>query len=245
MKGWLTGLLLACLLIGCSDPDEGPPLGDFPAITKTETDASFALTAPASRSPAPFSFASSNAAVATIQGATVTIRGAGTSTITASQPALGTYGPTSKSTTLTVSAVPCENGGVRVDGICKTTPNCISPATEVNRECIAPASSGAKLTVNGLIWVGVTLTDTFAHARDYCAGSVIESVGGWRQPSAAELRNLVATGAIVGKSWTGGEAWSSDEGTSAGSHIVVSLANGASAERLDTAVAYVSCVHSG
>jgi len=243
MKGWLAGLLLACLVMGCSDPDAGPPLGDFPAITKTETDASFALTAPSSRSPAAFKFTSSDAKVATIEGATVTIHGAGTSTITASQPSLGTYGPTSKSTTLTVTAVACENGGVRIDGICKTTPNCVSPATEVNRECIAPVSSATTVNVPGQIWIGVTVADTFAHARDYCAGTVINSIAGWRQPTSVELRNLVAAGAIAGNNWVTGEAWSKDAGA-AGSHVVVNLANGATAERPDTAAAYVSCMRS-
>lgn len=245
MKEWLGGLLLACLLLGCSNPDAGPPLGAFPAIAKTETDEPFTLTAPSSRSPAAFVFTSSNPAVATVVGATVTIRGAGASTITASQPSIGSFGPTSTSTTLTVSAVPCENGGVRVDGVCKVVPTCVSPATVVNYECVAPAASAPSFPANGLIWAAVSVGDNWIHARDYCAGTVIDSVSGWRQPTRLEIQSLVTAGAVDGHGWVAGEAWSADAGASAGTHVVVSLSTGTPAERADTAVAYVSCVHEG
>ncbi|WP_296952979.1 hypothetical protein [uncultured Massilia sp.] len=223
--GWL---FLACLLLGCGDPDQGPPLGDFPAITKTAGDAPFTLTAPSSRSPAAFTFTSSNPAVATIEGATVTIRGAGTSTITAAQSSHGSYGPTSTSTTLTVTGAPA----------------CTAPATAVNGACVAPASSAASFPSGGLIWYGVTRTDTWTNADAFCKTSIIDSVAGWRQPTAAELGALRGAGAAAGRGWTLGATWASD-GAAAGQegHAVVDLASGATAARADTATAYVSCVH--
>jgi hypothetical protein len=72
--GWL---LMMCLVVACGDPDQGPPLGAFAAITKTETDVPFNIVPPSSKSPASFSYTSSNAAVATIAGSLVTIKGAG------------------------------------------------------------------------------------------------------------------------------------------------------------------------
>lgn len=105
MKRMLGCLLMLCLMAACSDPDQGPPLGPFPAISKTLGDKPFDIVAPSSRSPAPFTFTSSKPEVATISGTLVTITGTGVTTITASQPSIGSYGPTSASTTLTVNPV--------------------------------------------------------------------------------------------------------------------------------------------
>jgi hypothetical protein len=57
----VTGALL--LLVSCGGHD-GVELGDFPVINKTEGE--FELTAPSSKSPAPFTFSSSDPAVASI-----------------------------------------------------------------------------------------------------------------------------------------------------------------------------------
>jgi uncharacterized delta-60 repeat protein len=62
-----------------------PTLSDFPTIDKTYGDVSFNLIDPTSNSTGTFTFSSSNTAVATISGRTVTIVGAGTTTITATQ----------------------------------------------------------------------------------------------------------------------------------------------------------------
>ncbi|MBC8012089.1 MAG: fibronectin type III domain-containing protein, partial [Burkholderiales bacterium] len=70
----------------------------FPAIpTKTPTSPAFALTATAS-SGLPVSYVSSNLAVATVEGATVTIEGSGTSTFTASQAGDANYLPAANAT---------------------------------------------------------------------------------------------------------------------------------------------------
>jgi hypothetical protein len=243
--GWL---LMMCLMAACSDPDQGPPLGVFAAITKTETDKPFDIVPPSSRSPAPFTYTSSNAAVATIAGSLVTITGPGTSTITASQASIGGYGPTSASTTLTVTAVACEAGSTRIAGVCTVNPTCIAPAKpDSNNKCVAPATGATMVTANSFEWMGVSDANVnpWDKARDFCAGSIIEGKDGWRLPTEAELTDLFKSGAIAGHNWKSGNTWSSTMGTTASSasHMAVNLETGTSTERVDTANAYVTCVH--
>lgn len=78
-------------------------LGGFANLNKVYGDAPFTLVAPTSASPGAFSYTSSNESVATMSGSTVTIHGAGTATITATQAASGIYGSSSKTCLLTVS----------------------------------------------------------------------------------------------------------------------------------------------
>jgi hypothetical protein len=242
--GWL---FMLCMLVACSDPDQGPPLGAFAAITKTETDKPFNIVPPSSKSPAPFSYTSSNPAVAVISGSLVTIKGPGESTITASQPGTGGWGPTSASTTLTVTAVACEAGSVRINGACTPVPNCVAPAVLTNNQCVVPAANPpvTLVTANALAWMGVSFSNNWTKAQAFCASVTVDGRGTWRQPSVAELKALVESGEIAGHNWSIGSTWSSDMGTasSQANHIVVDLATGATEERADTAGAFVSCVH--
>jgi hypothetical protein len=239
--GWL---FMLCLLVACSDPDQGPPLGPFAAITKTETDAPFNIVPPSSKSPAAFTYTSSDEKVATIAGSLVTIHGPGTSTITAAQGGTGGYGPTSATTTLTVTAVACDNGGVRINGVCTAVPVCVSPATLVNNQCVAPVTTATPVTANGLTWMGVSRSDNWANARDFCATSTIADLSGWRQPTDTELKALQGSGQIAGHNWALGATWTSDMGTTSNvlAHVIVDLSSGTASERADTAGAYVSCV---
>jgi hypothetical protein len=239
--GWL---FMLCLLVACSDPDQGPPLGPFAAITKTETDPPFSIVAPTSKSPAGFSYTSSNTAVATIEGNLVTIRGAGQSTITASQGSVGGWGPTSATTTLTVTAVACDSDNVRINGTCTPVPTCISPAVVTNNVCVAPASTATTVTANSLTWAGVSNSAIWTDASAFCTGSTIEGQTGWRLPTRDELIALQASGLIAGHNWKLGNTWSSDMDTtaSAASHVAVNLATGDVTNRVDTAFSYVSCV---
>ncbi len=68
-----------------------PTLGIFSIPTKDFGTASFTLTPPISNSLGAFSYASGNTGIATISGNTVTIVGAGTVVITATQAAAGNY----------------------------------------------------------------------------------------------------------------------------------------------------------
>ena len=80
-----------------------PTVGTFTVPAQSVGAAPFTLTPPTSNNTSPFTYTSSNTAVATISGNTVTVVGAGTSTITALQVSDGIYGPSSTPATLTVS----------------------------------------------------------------------------------------------------------------------------------------------
>ena len=89
---------------------EPPTFGSFNVPSKMMGSLPFQLTAPTSNSGGAFSFTSSNTAVATISGTTVTVVGAGVSTITATQAAFGTFASGSTVATFTVSAnIPTAN----------------------------------------------------------------------------------------------------------------------------------------
>lgn len=89
------------LLTACGGNNDGVTLGEFPAISVAEGD-TVELKAPSSKSPATFSFSSSNPAVAEVSGNKLIAKTAGTGTITAQQGQMGSYNPTSTSTTFTV-----------------------------------------------------------------------------------------------------------------------------------------------
>ena len=80
-----------------------PTFGLFTVASQNYGASSFALTAPTSNSSGSFTYTSSNTSVATISGTILTIVGAGTSTITASQAASGNYTTGSTTATLTVN----------------------------------------------------------------------------------------------------------------------------------------------
>ena len=242
--GWL---FMLCMLVACSDPDQGPELGPFAAIKKTETDIPFNIVPPSSKSPAPFTYTSSNQAVAVISGSLVTIKGPGETTITAAQAGTGGWGPTSASTTLTVTAVSCENGGVRINGKCTPVPSCVEPAVLTNNQCIVPAANPpvTLVTFDAKAWMGVSFSNNWTKARDFCGSVTVDGAPTWRLPSVAELKALVESGEIAGHNWSVGNTWASDMDTASGqpSHFVVDLATGASVGRADSAYAFVSCVH--
>jgi hypothetical protein len=87
-------------------PAGTPVIGPLTVPAKQVGDAPFNLTAPTSDSPGTFSYTSSNLAVATILGSTVTVVGAGTSVITAIQAASPPYLTGSVTANLVVEAFP-------------------------------------------------------------------------------------------------------------------------------------------
>jgi uncharacterized protein YhjY with autotransporter beta-barrel domain len=95
---YLAGQVTTVLTVEVADPG----LSGFANITKTFGDADFALVPPTSPSAGAFTYASANPAVATISGDTVTITGAGSTVITATQAADGNYTGASITATLTV-----------------------------------------------------------------------------------------------------------------------------------------------
>ena len=82
----------------------GTPTISFTIPSKVVGEAAFSLTAPiiTSDSPGTFTYASSNSAVASVSGSTVTIVGVGSTTITANQAAGGTFNSGSKTAILDV-----------------------------------------------------------------------------------------------------------------------------------------------
>ena len=82
-----------------------PTIGSFSVAAQNYGAAPFTLTAPTSNSAGSFSYSSSNNSVATISGNTVTIIGAGASTITATQAANGNYSVGSTTATFTVNPI--------------------------------------------------------------------------------------------------------------------------------------------
>ena len=83
-----------------------PTLTNFNIPAKFFGDAPFAITPPTSNSTGAFTYTSSNPAVATISGSTITITGIGSSIITATQAAAGAYGSGSIAATFNVTTAP-------------------------------------------------------------------------------------------------------------------------------------------
>lgn len=220
----------------------GVKLGAFPAITKTEGDAPFALTAPSSASPAAFAYSSSDPAVATVSGSTVTLLLAGTTTITAGQPSMGSYNPTSTSMVLTVLARVCTAPTVRDNGQCVQP--CIAPAVRQNGVCVAPTVMAANVVVkNSLTWMPVTFSASWVDANAFCTTSTINGVAGWRLPTEFDLSTFFAAGSMNGQGWSLGRTWSSTGGTGVvASHVAVNLASGVSNDQANDNSAYVACV---
>lgn len=237
---WFACAALLSLLVACGSG--GVPLSNFPALSATEGDAPLTLTPPTSRSPAAFSYSSSDAQVATVDGNVLTFHKPGTSTITARQPELGNYNPTSISALLTVKVRVCTAPQVNQGGVCANPPTCTAPAALVNNVCVAPATAGNFVSFAGLKFMPVTRIDVWNNASAFCTTSTIDGQTGWRLPVQAELGQLATSGTLVGQGWTLGPAWAS-AGSVAGAHNTVNLGTGVVvANELDGNGAYVSCV---
>jgi hypothetical protein len=246
MKNWnlsyLLSLVLALLMTACGG-GHGVPLGAFPDMTATEGDAPITLKAPTSDSPATFVFSSSNPTVATVSGNTVTILLAGTTTITASQPSMGSYNPTSTSALLTVKPRVCTAPATNINGVCVTPVTCTAPATNQNGVCVAPATAGKFVTQNGRSWMPVTFIATWDNANAFCNTTTINGMTGWKLPTQFDLTELYASGAMNGQSWTLGQTWSSTgSGIPINSYSTVNLTDGAVQQSAGSAGAYVTCV---
>lgn len=229
------------LMLAACGGGGGVTLGPFAAITKTEGDAAFVLVAPTSASPAEFVFTSSDPTVATISGKTVTVRLAGTTTITAAQSEFGSYKPTSTSTVLTVQARVCTAPLVRVNGTCMEA--CVAPATLQNNVCVAPAVAGGFVAQASLTWMPATFTATWDKASSFCNNTTINGSTGWRLPTEFELTGLYSSGAMNRQGWTINKTWSSTVGgAESTTRLTVNLATGMSAADSTANTGYLTCV---
>jgi hypothetical protein len=110
--GTVSGLITTQqLTITVADVFETPAvLSNFNSFTVSVGDSEFIINAPTSNSTGAITYTSSNLAVATFSGTSVYLVGPGTTTITATQAANGSYLANSISTTMRVSAL-CGNWG--------------------------------------------------------------------------------------------------------------------------------------
>lgn len=103
VTGFTSGLTTASLTVAPM-PAVAPSIGTFSIAPQTVGNPTFALTAPSSNSPGLFSYASSNSAVATVSGNTVTVVGAGSTTISATQAAAPGFTSSVTSAVMSVAA---------------------------------------------------------------------------------------------------------------------------------------------
>jgi len=227
IKRFLSLTAATALLVLSACGGHGVELGDFTVPNKVEGDAPFDLTPPSSKSPGAFTFTSSNPQVATIVGKTVTVHLAGTTTITASQPEVGSYNPTSTSTVLTVTERVCE-----------------APSVRQNGQCVAPATTAGFVTTAQAVWMPAENLFTWTKADAYCKNTTIQGKTGWKLPAQADLKALVDSGQLAGQNWASGDAWTADVGTGTNTHLALNLATGVATTGASDAKAYVTCTRS-
>lgn len=122
-RALLNALAVAGTLVlsACGGGREGVPLGPFPDITATEGDAPTVLKPPTSKSPGVFVITSSDPTVATVSANyTLTVLKVGQTTLTASQPEIGSFYPTTTSAVLTVKERVCVAPQVKQGQVCVT-----------------------------------------------------------------------------------------------------------------------------
>jgi len=156
-----------------------PTLSNFTVAAKNFGDAAFSLTAPTSNSGGSFSYTSSNTAVATISGSTVTIVNAGSSTITATQAATTNYTSGTITATFTVNpiaptlsnfTVAAKNFGDAAFSLTAPTSNSGGSFTYTSSNTSVATISGSTVTIIG--GGTSTITATQASTTNYTSGSI-------------------------------------------------------------------------
>ena len=156
-----------------------PTITNFSEITKTFGNADFSLVAPTSNSDGSFTYTSSNTAVATIAGSTVTIVGSGTATITASQATTTNYLAGTTTATMTVSKatpmitmfdVPAKAIGTAPFGLVAPTSNSSGAFTYTSSNTSVATVDGSMVTIVGL--GNTTITAVQASTTNYLSGSI-------------------------------------------------------------------------
>jgi hypothetical protein len=158
-----------------------PTITNFSIPLKKIGDAAFTITAPTSNSMGAFSYTSSNTAVATIAGSTITIRGIGTSTITALQASNATFNSGTITATFTVEplltttvlsnfSVPAKTFGDAAFAITPPTTNSNALITYTSSNTAVATIAGSTITIVG----GGTSTITASQASNanYTSGTI-------------------------------------------------------------------------
>jgi sugar lactone lactonase YvrE/uncharacterized protein YjdB len=156
-----------------------PNLRIFSIPTKTFGDLSFNITDPSSNSDGSFNYTSSNPLVADISGSTITIKGAGQTTITAIQSATTNYLDASINTVFTVLKAPTTLTNFSIDQKTygDTSFNIIDPSSNSDGSFNYTSSNPLVATIDGsnvtIISPGQTLiTATQIATNNYLTGSV-------------------------------------------------------------------------
>ncbi len=156
-----------------------PVLSNFGNLSATFGDAPITLTAPTSPSAGAFTYSSSNPAVATISGNTVTIVGSGTTTLTAVQAANGNYAAAQTSAQLQVGiAAPVLSNFGNLSATFGDAPITLSPPTSPSAGAFTYTSSNpavATISGNVLTVVGsgvTTITATQAADGNYAGAQI-------------------------------------------------------------------------
>jgi uncharacterized protein YjbI with pentapeptide repeats len=184
-----------------------PSIGALSAPAKNFGDASFNLTAPTNNSGGAFTYTSSAPAVATVTstGGTVTIVGAGTTTITATQDASGNYTTGSVTASLVVSpiaptigalSVPAKNFGDASFNLTAPTSDSSGAFTYTSSvPGVATVTSGGTVTIVGAGSTTITATQAASADGNYTGGS---SVTASLVVSASLSNFTVPTGKVYG-----------------------------------------------
>ena len=159
-----------------------PTIGTLTVSTKTFGDASFDITDPSSNSAGAFSYTSSNTSVATVSGSTLTIIGAGQTTITANQVASGNYITGTTTSTFQVDkliptvgalTIPTKTFGEMPFVIMTPTTNGIGSFSYTSSNISVSTVSGSTETI---VKAGTTtITATQAETANYTTRSVVAS----------------------------------------------------------------------
>ena len=172
---YLAGSITASLVVSQATT----VLSNFSVPAKTFGNAAFALTAPTTNGNGAFTYTSSNTAVATIAGSTLTIVGAGTATITANQASTANYLAATTTATITVSqATPILSSFVVPTKVIGNAAFTIpAPTTNSNGLITYTSSNPAVATIAGstitIVGVGTcTITADQASTTNYLAGTI-------------------------------------------------------------------------
>ena len=159
-----------------------PMISAMSAVTKQYDSAAFTLTAPTSNSNGAISYTSSNTSVATVNATTglVTVVAGGTTLITATQLATGTYAAASTSATLTVLRDPMISAmSALTKNYNDTAFTLTAPTTSSNGAISYTSSNTAVATINattGLVTItgngSTTFTASIPATATYASGSV-------------------------------------------------------------------------
>ena len=189
-------------------------LSNFSAITKTFGNAAFSITQPTTNSAGAFTYTSSNTAVATIAGSTVTIVGAGTATITASQATTTNHLAGTITATMTVSQapptitifdVPAKAIGTAPFTLVNPISNSSGAFTYTSSNTSVATMDGSMVTIVGL--GNTTITAVQASTTNYLSGSITGilaiMVNVPLSIAVGQGGNSIATSIDRGLTWTG------------------------------------------